>query len=84
MIGWPREEGRAFIAWLNEFATQPQFRYSHAWREGDLVIWDNRAVLHRATAYDTLGHTATDAAHDGHGGQIMTTAQPARYELAAE
>ncbi len=32
VIGWPRQEGREFIAWLNDFATQPQFRYSHAWR----------------------------------------------------
>jgi alpha-ketoglutarate-dependent 2,4-dichlorophenoxyacetate dioxygenase len=53
VIGWPREQGRAFVQWLTEFATQPQFRYSHAWRQGDLVIWDNRAVLHRATTYDT-------------------------------
>src|SRR5579884_2294031 len=51
VIGWPREEGRAFIGWLNAFATQPQFVYSHRWRAGDLVIWDNRAVLHRATPY---------------------------------
>ncbi|HEY1935147.1 MAG TPA: TauD/TfdA family dioxygenase [Acetobacteraceae bacterium] len=83
VIGWPREEGRAFIAWLNEFATQPQFRYSHAWRDGDLVIWDNRAVLHRATAYDTLRHKRlmqrTTVRGDG-----PTTAQPAQYELAAE
>jgi alpha-ketoglutarate-dependent 2,4-dichlorophenoxyacetate dioxygenase len=83
VIGWPRQEGRAFIAWLNEFATQPRFRYSHAWRDGDLVIWDNRAVLHRATAYDTLRQKRlmqrTTVRGDG-----PTTAQPARYELAAE
>ncbi len=83
VIGWPRDEGRAFIARLTEFATQPQFVYSHAWREGDLVIWDNRAVLHRATAYDTLGHQRL-MQRTTVGGQIMTTAQPARYELAAE
>ena len=46
VIGWPREEGRAFVAWLNEFATQQQFCYSHAWRDGDLVIFHNRAVWH--------------------------------------
>ena len=83
VIGWPREEGRAFIVWLNEFITQPRFCYSHAWRQGDLVIWDNRAVLHRATAYDTVNHkrlmqrtTVRDAAE--------TVAQPKQYELAAE
>jgi alpha-ketoglutarate-dependent 2,4-dichlorophenoxyacetate dioxygenase len=29
----------------------PQFIYRHAWREGDLVIWDNRATMHRATPF---------------------------------
>lgn len=83
IIGWPREEGRAFITWLNDFATQPQFCYSHAWREGDLVIWDNRAVLHRATAYDIAGHKRL-MQRTTVGGDAPTTAQPARYELAAE
>jgi alpha-ketoglutarate-dependent 2,4-dichlorophenoxyacetate dioxygenase len=83
VIGWPRGEGRAFIIRLTEFATQPQFCYSHAWRERDLVIWDNRAVLHRATAYDTLGHQRL-MQRTTVGGQLATTAQPERYELAAE
>jgi alpha-ketoglutarate-dependent 2,4-dichlorophenoxyacetate dioxygenase len=83
VIGWPREEGRAFIQRLNEFATQPQFCYSHAWRDGDLVIWDNRAVLHRATAYDTLGHKRFMQRTTVNGG-VYTTAQPERCELAAE
>ena len=83
VIGWPRDEGRAFISWLNEFATQPQFRYSHRWRQGDLVIWDNRAVLHRATAYDAERHKRL-MQRTTVGGDRPTTAQPARYELAAE
>jgi alpha-ketoglutarate-dependent 2,4-dichlorophenoxyacetate dioxygenase len=83
VIGWPREEGRAFTAWLTAFATEPQFVYSHAWRERDLVIWDNRAVLHRATAYDTLAHKRLMQRTTVNGG-VLTTAQPERYELAAE
>lgn len=83
VIGWPREEGRAFIAWLNEFSTRPQFVYSHAWHDGDLVIWDNRAVLHRATAYDTRHHKRL-MQRTTVGGDAVTTGQPARYELAAE
>ena len=83
VIGWPREEGRAFIQWLNDLGTQARFCYAHAWREGDLVIWDNRAVLHRATAYDTARHKRlmqrTTVRGDG-----PTVAQPERYELAAE
>ena len=54
VIGWPIEEGRAFIKMLTEHTTQPQFCHSHTWREGDLLIWDNRCLLHRATAYDTM------------------------------
>ena len=83
VIGWKREVGREFIRWLNEFAAQPQFCFSHKWRAGDLVIWDNRCVLHRATAYDTQRHKRlmqrTTVA-----GDAPTTAQPARYELADE
>ncbi len=83
VIGWPREEGRAFIQWLNEFSTQPRFRYSHAWRAGDLVIWDNRAVLHRATAYDSTRHKRL-MQRTTIGDSGPTVAQPAQYELAAE
>ena len=56
IVGWPVDEGRALLKELTEFATQPQFCYSHRWREGDLVIWDNRCLLHRATAYDGVRH----------------------------
>ena len=34
--------------------TQPRFIYTHEWRVGDLVIWDNRCTLHRATGYDVF------------------------------
>ncbi|HEV7717085.1 MAG TPA: TauD/TfdA family dioxygenase [Steroidobacteraceae bacterium] len=52
IVGWPREEGEQFLAELNTFATQPQFIYTHKWRAGDLVVWDNRCTLHRAAGYD--------------------------------
>jgi alpha-ketoglutarate-dependent 2,4-dichlorophenoxyacetate dioxygenase len=54
IVGWPIEEGRALLLELTEFITQPRFCYSHRWRQGDLVIWDNRCLLHRATPYDTV------------------------------
>jgi alpha-ketoglutarate-dependent 2,4-dichlorophenoxyacetate dioxygenase len=54
IVGWPREEGERFLNELNAFATQPQFVYTHRWRVGDLVIWDNRCTLHRATGYDVF------------------------------
>ena len=49
----PIEEGRALLKELLDHVTQPQFRYRHEWKEGDLVVWDNRCVLHRATPYDS-------------------------------
>ena len=41
-------EARAFIRDLTEHATQRQFVYAHEWRVNDLVMWDNRTVMHRA------------------------------------
>jgi len=49
-------EGRAFLKELLDHVTQPQFCYRHEWKEGDLIVWDNRCVLHRATPYDTTRH----------------------------
>ncbi|MBM4256951.1 MAG: TauD/TfdA family dioxygenase [Deltaproteobacteria bacterium] len=51
IIDWPIPEGRLMLRELIEHATQPQFIYRHVWREGDLVIWDNRATMHRATPF---------------------------------
>ncbi len=48
----PVPEGRLLLLELMEHATQRQFIYSHAWRSGDLVIWDNLATMHRATRFD--------------------------------
>ena len=39
-----------------EHATQREYVYRHAWRVGDLVIWDNRATMHRGIAYDDTKH----------------------------
>lgn len=45
-------EGRLLIWELMQHATAPQFVYSHQWQDGDLVIWDNRCTMHRATPFD--------------------------------
>src|SRR5437773_1494616 len=50
--GWTVPEARMFLRDLTEHATQPEFVYSHAWRPGDLVMWDNRQVMHRARRFD--------------------------------
>ena len=52
IVGWPVPEGRLLLADLNEHATQRQFVYSHKWRVGDLVIWDNRDTMHRGRPHD--------------------------------
>jgi alpha-ketoglutarate-dependent 2,4-dichlorophenoxyacetate dioxygenase len=54
IIGWPRADGERFLQELNEFATQPRFVYLHKWQPDDLLIWDNRCTLHRATGYDVF------------------------------
>jgi alpha-ketoglutarate-dependent 2,4-dichlorophenoxyacetate dioxygenase len=45
-------EGRVLISDLLEHATQREFVHRHSWRVGDLVMWDNRATLHRGRRYD--------------------------------
>lgn len=52
IVGWPVPEARAFLRDLTEHATQPRFVYSHQWRQYDLVMWDNRQVMHRVTRFD--------------------------------
>lgn len=44
-------EGRALLCRLTDWATQPEYVYSHDWRVGDLILWDNRICLHRAQPY---------------------------------
>src|SRR5215212_8616570 len=52
IVGWPVPEARAFIRDLTEHATQPEFVYAHKWRQYDLVMWDNRQMMHRVRRFD--------------------------------
>jgi alpha-ketoglutarate-dependent 2,4-dichlorophenoxyacetate dioxygenase len=54
IVGWPVPEARAFIRDLTEHATQPQFVFAQQWRVNDLVMWDNRQVMHRARRFRDL------------------------------
>lgn len=54
--GMAEEEGRALLQELLEFATQERFTYLHHWKVGDLVMYDNRAALHRARPYKITEH----------------------------
>ena len=48
IVGMEREAGHRLIDELVEHAIQPQFTYRHKWRQGDIVIWDNRCLMHKA------------------------------------
>ena len=52
VVGMDEKEGRAFLDDLLDKVTVPHRVYRHTWAVGDLVIWDNRGVLHRACPYD--------------------------------
>jgi alpha-ketoglutarate-dependent 2,4-dichlorophenoxyacetate dioxygenase len=52
IVGMPMPEARILLRDLTEHATQPRFVYVHVWRRWDLVMWDNRQVMHRARRYD--------------------------------
>lgn len=49
IVGLPEDESRALLAELFEHSTRPEFQYRHVWRDGDMVFWDNRSVVHLAT-----------------------------------
>jgi len=52
VVGLEFDDGRALLDDLLERSTTPERIYRHEWEVGDLVIWDNRGVLHRACPYD--------------------------------
>jgi alpha-ketoglutarate-dependent 2,4-dichlorophenoxyacetate dioxygenase len=81
IVGWPMPEARAFIRDLTEHATQPQFVHAHCWRVNDLVMWDNRATMHRARRYHDL-QEVRDLRRTSIKGTAMTTEQVSA--LAAE
>ncbi len=71
IVDWPVPEGRLLLRDLIEHATQKEFRFSHEWRDHDLVIWDNRATMHRARPFDDTRYrrelrrtTTLDLPHD--------------------
>ena len=52
VVGLPYAQGRVMIDELNALAPHVDLTYEHRWRPGELLIWDNRCVMHRATPYD--------------------------------
>jgi alpha-ketoglutarate-dependent 2,4-dichlorophenoxyacetate dioxygenase len=56
IVGWPEDKSRALLDDLQARATRPENAYRHEWRQGDVIVWDNQAAIHRATEYDTVKH----------------------------
>ena len=54
IVGMPTDEARRLVFDLIDFASQPRFVYSHKWRRGDIVMWDDRATMHRRAPYDDM------------------------------
>jgi taurine dioxygenase len=52
VVGLSVEEGSALVQQLRAHLTQDRFRYEHKWSVGDIVFWDNQAVLHARSAFD--------------------------------
>ncbi len=48
IVGMPVEEGRLLAKELIDWCTRPEYVYTHRWQQNDLIMWDNRCVLHRA------------------------------------
>jgi alpha-ketoglutarate-dependent taurine dioxygenase len=55
IVGMDEGEGRCLLDELTAHATSPPFVYTHQWRPGDLVVWDNRCSMHRAVANFEMG-----------------------------
>jgi alpha-ketoglutarate-dependent 2,4-dichlorophenoxyacetate dioxygenase len=54
IVGWPTGVSRELVAELIAHATRWRFVHTHSWRPGDIVIWDDRATMHRRAPYDDL------------------------------
>jgi len=52
-VGMTEHESRGLFERIMNHCTEPRFVYDHVWKPGDLVMWDNRATVHRGTEYDT-------------------------------
>jgi alpha-ketoglutarate-dependent 2,4-dichlorophenoxyacetate dioxygenase len=75
IIGMPLAEARILLKDLTEHATQPKFVYAHKWRTWDVVMWDNRQMMHRARRYDET--QPRDMRRTTLAGDAQTTAQVA-------
>ncbi len=57
--GWNETDSKALLKELFEATVQPGNTYRHRWTDGDILMWDNRAMLHRGHEYDEVGDRRT-------------------------
>jgi alpha-ketoglutarate-dependent 2,4-dichlorophenoxyacetate dioxygenase len=75
IVDVPMGEARILLRDLTEHATRPAFVYVHRWRQWDLVMWDNRQMMHRVRRYDDT--QARDMRRTTVAGDAPTAAQVA-------
>jgi taurine dioxygenase/putative 2-oxoglutarate oxygenase len=51
VVGMTEDESAPLVTFVQEFSVRPQFTYLHKWRPGDIIVWDNRSAMHKATYY---------------------------------
>ncbi len=57
IVGMERKDSDALLDWVNETITQQKYRYDHEWRMGDLLVWDNRCLIHSVNVDFPVGQT---------------------------
>ena len=57
IVDMERAESDALLDWVQEIITQDQYRYDHEWRQGDILIWDNRCLVHSVNMDFPVGQT---------------------------
>ena len=55
IAGLSEDESRPLVTFVQEFSVQPRFTYRHKWLAGDIIVWDNRSAMHKATVYEQVG-----------------------------
>lgn len=56
IVGMDEAESAPLVTFVQEFAIRPRYIYRHRWQAGDIIVWDNRSAMHRATPYDGERH----------------------------
>jgi taurine dioxygenase/putative 2-oxoglutarate oxygenase len=56
IVDMDETESAPLVTFVQEFSIMPKYTYRHKWSPGDIIVWDNRSAMHRATPYDQVNH----------------------------